>query len=95
MKTERMAREGYLAPRSATLEEAEDRCVEAAALVAQAIQLVDSIREAAPQGLYPSYRNLLDRPRDKRPYNMKDAKREAANAARLLREAWDILDPSL
>ena len=86
--------EGHVPPKPAALEAAEDRLRTAAALVSQALIDVEQIRDRPPQGLYPTYRNELERHRDKRPFNMKDARYRATVAARMLREAWEILDPS-
>lgn len=73
----------------------EDDRTAAAALIGQALLEIDSIHEAAPMGLTPTYYNDLHRPRDKRPFTLKDAKPRAKVAARMLREAWELIDPSL
>lgn len=72
-----------------------ERLYAASLLVSQALRDVEEIRDRPPQGLYPTYRNDLERSRDRRPFNMKDARYRAASASRLLREAWELLDPSL
>jgi hypothetical protein len=74
---------------------AEDERALAAGLIGQALIEVDSIHEAKPMGLAPTYYNDLHRPRDKRPFTLKDAKPRAKLAARYLREAWELIDPSI
>lgn len=87
---------------TAALEALEDARRHAAQLVAQAIPEVEAIAAAAPQ-VYADdprytegYRANFDRPHNaRRPFTMKDAKPLARVAARHLREAWELLDPTL
>lgn len=62
--------------------------------IAQALGDVEAIRDRPPQGLYPTYRNELERYRDRRPFNAADAKKRATAAAVLMRKAWMLLDPT-
>lgn len=64
----------------------------AAALVSQALIDVDHIRDAKPVRYAPTYENEFRGSYERRPYTLKDAKPNAAHAARLLRQAWEILD---
>lgn len=75
-------------------EATQGRLLEAAALVSQALIDVEKIRDAQPESYSPTYRNQLDRAfNSKRPYTLKDAKRNALCSAKLLRQAWELLDP--
>lgn len=68
---------------------------EAALLVSEAMSVVIEIAEARRQG-YADYPANPQRGRlETRPMTMKDAKQRARYAEKLLRQAWDILDPPL
>jgi hypothetical protein len=67
---------------------------EAALLVSQAVYEVDTIVTANPVGYSDFGTNPRRNHNDKRSFTMKDAKHRAKHAAKLLREAWEMLDPS-
>jgi hypothetical protein len=68
---------------------------EASFLVAQAIGEIDVIVDTN----FTGYADFGDNPRrnhtDKRPFTLKDARPHARYAAKLLREAWEMLDPCM
>lgn len=71
-----------------------ERLSVAALLLSQALIDVEVIRDRPPQGLYPTYRNELERHRDRRTFSIKDASKRATSAATLMRKAWMLLDPT-
>jgi hypothetical protein len=72
----------------------EDRLTAAALLVSQALGEVDAIHEAKPVGYADFGTNFRRAHNDRHPFTMRDAKPRARVAARLMREAWQLLDPS-
>lgn len=68
--------------------------LEVSYLVAQAISEIDHIVDTNFTGYSDFGVNLSRNLNDKRKFTLKDAKRNAKYAAKLLREAWEILDPS-
>jgi len=68
----------------------------AAALVSQSIISVEAIANAKPVFRADLHiRNTYKTPADlQRPYSLKDAKPDARLAAKMLREAWDLVDPA-
>lgn len=68
---------------------------EASFLVAQAVGEIDRIVDTN----FTGYSDIPSNPRrnhsDRRPFTLKDARPHAAYAARLLREAWEMLDPMM
>jgi hypothetical protein len=80
----------------------EDAIRQASFLVAQALPDVEAIALAAPQryaddpAITEGYRANFDRPYNaRRPFTLKDARPLARTSARLLREAWELLDPPI
>lgn len=68
---------------------------EAAMLVSQAVGEVDSIVTANPVGYSDFGRNPRRNHNDKHAFTLREAKQRASYAAKLLREAWEMLDPSM
>lgn len=68
---------------------------EAALLVSQAVGEVDSIVSAKPVGYSDFGSNPHRHHNDKRAFTLREAKQHASYAAKLLREAWEMLDPSM
>lgn len=63
-------------------------------LVTQALEHVEAIAQAAPQMRADVHKRDIRRKDDAyRPYTLKDAKPRARAAVKLLREAWDMVDP--
>jgi hypothetical protein len=89
--------------REAKAREALDDAVRGAAdLVAQSIPEVEAIAVAAPQmyaddpRIAEGYRANFERPHNAtRAFTLKDARPLARHSARMLRQAWELLDPSL
>ena len=68
---------------------------EAALLVSQAVGEVDSIVAANPVGYSDFGFNSRRNQHDKHAFTMREAKQRARYAVKLLREAWEMLDPGL
>ena len=88
--------EGEKAKLAHTEEGLKTRIMEATAAVCDALSRVDSIRDGKHSEI--TYETMqksgFKRKNWLRPYNLKDAKSDAANAAIRLRAAWQILDPT-
>jgi hypothetical protein len=78
-------------------EDVENLLAAAALLVTQALQDVEAIQDAkSVERADLHIRNVYKCPEDmRRPFTLKDAKPRARCAARLLRQAWDVLEPTL
>jgi hypothetical protein len=68
---------------------------EASMLVSQSIGEIDSITQARPVAYSDFGANPRRNHNDKHPFTLREAKQHASYAAKLLREAWEMLDPSM
>lgn len=83
-------------------ERLDDAVAQASSLVAQVISEVETIDRATPQRysddptVTEGYRANFERASNaRRKFTLKDARPLARYSARLLREAWEVLDPAL
>lgn len=87
--------EGFIPPKSAAVSALEETMHSAVMQLTEAIGYVDRIAAAEPVGYADFPANPRRNHNDARKYTLKDAKQEARQAAKHLRTAWDLLDPTI
>lgn len=74
----------------------QERLMQASYLIAQSTRHLDTITGTDTLRIEEEYAFKTGKPYwQRRKFSVKDAKRETARAALLIRQAWDLLDPPL